>query len=464
MANYTVEDLFSLLPPIMKELDTSGDLSDFLEIFLDVLNDIREKTGAFANFYDVKQTPELLLPYLAEQMGVLFNYNFDNEQLRSAIQRAVSWYRIKGTKESLLRLLQSLGYTGNIVELFLDPSNLAYFFSDVSDLKPVGDMETDADWTGITTFALTTTTTVGEFKVGLAAVKFDKANSADYAGMSKDFGTGLILKDANVYRMRSEFWVYLPTMTNITGVSFRASNDLGGATNYKEWLTTTDYRGYPLAVGWNKVVFDLHLTPIDSAGAFTVNSTVKHVRLLVNTANAGDIPTGLIMDGFRFFSGGKQAPKVNIEFTAINGDPINNTIVQFLLEEFETNKPAYVQMGLFSFYINLLAYLSLTATLGPLGPLPGVSQVVNLLYAPLLTTDQDLPPVITLPDVITTDVGLLTDTVPYYGVITLQINNVMAINPWSPQTSEDLWTDQGIKTDYGQPAGGLEIIPDPFVV
>ena len=40
----------------------------------------------------------------------------------------------------------------------------------------------------------------------------------------------------------------------------------------------------------------------------------------------------------------------------------------------------------------------------------------------------------------------------------------MAINPWSPQTSEDLWTDQGIKTDYGQPAGGLEIIPDPFVV
>jgi len=187
MANYAVDDLINLLPPIMVELDSSGDLKDFLEVFVDTLNYFDDKLNNMANFYNVNEVDSSFLKVIAEQLGVLFNFNFTDEQLRSSIQKAVSWYKIKGTKSALQKLLQSLGYIGAITELAIDPSAPTNKFADTSDFKPEGDMDSLTGWNTLIADTLTLTSTVGEYKVGASALKFNKTNTGTVSGITKDY-------------------------------------------------------------------------------------------------------------------------------------------------------------------------------------------------------------------------------------------------------------------------------------
>lgn len=255
-----------------------------------------------------------------------------------------------------------------------------------------------------------------EVKVGIAAIKFDKDNSLSYTGMYQNF-PGFIIKDANLSRMRCEWWVYLPPVysatplfdSNITGVTLKLSNDSYSdpGTNYWSWTTEISSTGIPLQVGWNKIAINLFDPPTSSAGAFDPLAAINSITLIVNTLTSADLITGLLMDGLRFYSGGTQSPYFDVQFSNPAGLPINPTISGYLKDEVMTNKPVYAILYAFTYLIILTSYLDLVATLTK-------SLDVDLPYLPTLYTDQDLPPQIVLPVIIYTDTGLLTDYVPYF--------------------------------------------------
>jgi len=498
MGTYTPEFLLSLLPPIMKDLDIDGDLYDFLSIFVDMLNEYEAKIEAMTTFYNPDKAPSAVLDALAQSLGVIFNKNFSEQQLRSAIGGAVHWYRKKGTIASLEELIGSLGYISFITEYKLDPLDRPYsiiingggspvvtgvgldyptgvyttytllfdfsamtltwggglpvdisaggvfvlmasdgsstiratvntaslpagdeidsvqivalappYFTDTSDYDLDTLMDNLTGWLPIGTNALSLTYVPVEVKVGTSAIKFNKNTDFAYTGIARDFA-GFILKDLDVSRMRCEWWVYIPSMTNVTGVTLRLSNTTYSVNDdYLEWKVTTDVNGIPLQTGWNKIMVNLLSAPTSVSGTFVMTDAMRSLSVLVNTQASGNTLTGVILDGLRFYSAGVQSPLFDILFTNKPGVSIDPVIVGFLKDEIVTNKPVYEILNRFSYLLGITTYIDFVASLTR-------DLTMHLDYFPTLVSDQDLPPAISLPEVIHSDIGLMSDCKSFY--------------------------------------------------
>lgn len=97
---------------------------------------------------------------------------------------------------------------------------------------------------------------------GTASLSFDilaASTPNNYAGIKNSSLIPISLENyKNVY---IETWVYIPNVTNVTGIYLDLSSDSGGVNGAKQTVAV-DYQGNPLAAGFNKIRFYLdNMTP-----------------------------------------------------------------------------------------------------------------------------------------------------------------------------------------------------------
>ena len=164
-----------------------------------------------------------------------------------------------------------------------------------SDSDP--NMDSTTGWSAVNAGSnLTATTTAGEFKIGSAALKFDKDNSATRAAIRydrgvQDLGLGL---NTRAYAM-----VKLPSTTNLTDVLLRIYSDT--TSNYREFTAATNASGGSLVTGWNLVFWDLTAAgSVGGSGWAPQSDMARYIECGVNTSSAGQTYTGIIFDSLSF--------------------------------------------------------------------------------------------------------------------------------------------------------------------
>jgi hypothetical protein len=161
------------------------------------------------------------------------------------------------------------------------------------------DLNIDAttSWTAVQDgTTLTATSTAGEFKVGTAALKFNKASSAVKAGLRFDRGSANFNISGN---QRLFLWVKLPSLVNLSNVYVRMYDS--GTTNFAEWTATTNLTGSALVADWNLMFFDLTRTPDATGGSgWTVSTLSRYFEMGVTASSSAQTYTGIIFDAVYF--------------------------------------------------------------------------------------------------------------------------------------------------------------------
>lgn len=189
--------------------------------------------------------------------------------------------------------------TGNLLEDYSTSgqSQLAIVWG--AEVLSASDKNIDSttSWTAVQDGStLTATSTAGEFKVGTAALKFNKGSSAVKAGIRFDRGSANFNISGN-YRLF--FWIKLPSLVNLSNVYVRMYDS--GTTNYDEFTANTNLEGTALVADWNLMFFDLSRTP-DAVGAsgWSLNTLSRYFEVGVTASSSPQTYTGIIVDSVYF--------------------------------------------------------------------------------------------------------------------------------------------------------------------
>ncbi|MCL4500038.1 MAG: phage tail protein [Chloroflexi bacterium] len=115
---YFDDKLLDLLPPICRELDTSGDLQAFLAIPAATLDEIKNLIDRLPDIWDVDACDPRFLPMLSAIVGSRFDPTRDPDVQRREIREVVEQYRRKSTIPAIRRALIDIGWKGEIEETF----------------------------------------------------------------------------------------------------------------------------------------------------------------------------------------------------------------------------------------------------------------------------------------------------------------------------------------------------------
>lgn len=162
-------------------------------------------------------------------------------------------------------------------------------------------------------------------KVGSNVLKFDKNNTGVSAAIRYSYGSSIGSVGGNT---RLWFWLYLPSITDLSKISVLIAQDSGGS-NYAAFEKTTDYAGSALAVGWNLMFIDLAGTPSATGGTgWTPSQLFYWFYVYVFTGSAATTYTGIAVDAIYFSH--KDIADVNfngVELTGFDTSNKNNFII-----------------------------------------------------------------------------------------------------------------------------------------
>jgi len=108
--------LMQLLPQVYRLADEGGDLRDFLRVFAPTLDWLKAKVDDFPVLWDLDHVPAEFLPFLGALVGYPYDYTRDPETQRRAMKFRIEFYRRKGTRYSLERVLAEQGVNAPVVE------------------------------------------------------------------------------------------------------------------------------------------------------------------------------------------------------------------------------------------------------------------------------------------------------------------------------------------------------------
>ncbi|HRT97811.1 MAG TPA: phage tail protein [Planctomycetota bacterium] len=112
---YFEDRLMQLLPQVYR-LEDNGDLRDFLRVFAPTLDWLKAKIDEFPVLWDLDRAPAEFLPFLGALVGYPYNRLRDPDVQRQLIKFRIEFYRRKGTRYSLDRILQESGVQGEVFE------------------------------------------------------------------------------------------------------------------------------------------------------------------------------------------------------------------------------------------------------------------------------------------------------------------------------------------------------------
>lgn len=107
--------LYALLPQPHRQQD-NGDLRDFLAVFGPTLDWLKSLIDELPQIWDLEAVPDEFLPYLGALIGYPYNYTRDPDVQRKLIRFRIEFYRRKGTRASLERILEENGVTATVLE------------------------------------------------------------------------------------------------------------------------------------------------------------------------------------------------------------------------------------------------------------------------------------------------------------------------------------------------------------
>ena len=113
----SMESLLDYLPAIYRRTDVMGGnfVNDFLWIFQDIFHSIESKIDVMWTYFDVFESPDEFLPWLASWVDFSLDGEWDRAQRRLFLKQAVELYRIRGTVKGLKTFLKM--YTGVEAEI-----------------------------------------------------------------------------------------------------------------------------------------------------------------------------------------------------------------------------------------------------------------------------------------------------------------------------------------------------------
>jgi len=113
----SMESLLDYLPGVYKRRDAVGGnfIQEFLWIFQHVFHSIESKIDRIHDYFDVFETPEEFLPWLAGWVAFSLDGDWSESQRRLFLKRAVELYRIRGTVRGLKTFIEM--YTGVTPEI-----------------------------------------------------------------------------------------------------------------------------------------------------------------------------------------------------------------------------------------------------------------------------------------------------------------------------------------------------------
>ena len=112
----TFEDKLMQLLPQVYRLEDSGDLRDFLRVFAPTLDWLKAKIDDFPVLWDIDRVPAQFLPFLGALVGFPYVHTRDPELQRKLITFRIEFYRRKGTRYSLERILEENGIDAPVIE------------------------------------------------------------------------------------------------------------------------------------------------------------------------------------------------------------------------------------------------------------------------------------------------------------------------------------------------------------
>ncbi len=168
-----------------------------------------------------------------------------------------------------------------------------------------------------------TTSTAGEFTIGTAAIKFDKNNTNVLAEVFYDRGSANL---SLLGHSRCWFYVYLPSVTNLSGVYVTIfKNGTDGA----RFKATLQADGSALAVGLNLIYLDLAGTPTAVLGAgISISELVRYVVVGVETTVNTQTYTGVAFDALYFsYRYPEQLGVIGCELTLFDTSNKENIVI-----------------------------------------------------------------------------------------------------------------------------------------
>jgi len=113
----SMESLLDYLPAIYRRNDVDGTnfIRDFLWIFQDIFHSIESKIDRMSTYFDVFESPEEFLPWLASWVAFALDGEWEEAERRLFLKKAVELYRIRGTVRGLTMMLKM--YTGVEAEI-----------------------------------------------------------------------------------------------------------------------------------------------------------------------------------------------------------------------------------------------------------------------------------------------------------------------------------------------------------
>jgi len=171
--------------------------------------------------------------------------------------------------------------------------------------------------------SLTASSTAGDFKVGTAGLKFNKAGAGTEAAIRFDNGSQI-----RQYNASSRVWVYcyLPSITSLTNILLRIYAD--STSNFQTFTVTTQFNGSALAVGWNLLLFDISTGGSASGTGWDISKLSRYTELGVTTSIAGQTYTGVIFDACYFsYYRPQDLGVIANEFTLFNNSTQEDVII-----------------------------------------------------------------------------------------------------------------------------------------
>ncbi len=142
---YGLDFVYELLPEYVKEcLDPSKVIRELFRVYTEERNVFTRLIKQLASLQDPFEAPEDYLEYLAETIGLKLPYDLPEKSKRSLINRAVPWYKIKGTAQSFQIVFRSLGLGVDVIELWSNYEQTR--FSSTPEQSPVIDGVDNPDY------------------------------------------------------------------------------------------------------------------------------------------------------------------------------------------------------------------------------------------------------------------------------------------------------------------------------
>ena len=120
--SYFGDRLLKLLPQLYRLEDggssplPQGDLAAFLGVFAPTLDALKEKIDAFPVLFDLANVPAQFLPFLGALVGYPYDPTRDPELQRKLIRFRIEFYRRKGSRASVERILAENDVDAEVIE------------------------------------------------------------------------------------------------------------------------------------------------------------------------------------------------------------------------------------------------------------------------------------------------------------------------------------------------------------